>query len=166
VIVGAVLVLRDGESEAPSAAEVRTYVAAVEQVRLPVNRLLENADPILEGFKSKTITPAVAEQRMDALERRFATYVTAINSIAPANERLAAIHAPYARTYFFEDAYLSALAADLSDGNFAGLPTTQNDQRLAIIEWRVQLELQAKARGVALPADIEQAGRGEIAPSP
>jgi hypothetical protein len=39
-------------------------------------------------------------------------------------------------------------------------------QRLAIIEWRVQLQLAAAQAGYLLPADIQQAGRGEIAPSP
>jgi hypothetical protein len=145
---------------------LRDYVAAVEHVRLPVDGLLLDADPILEGFKTKTITNAEAQARMDALERRFGTYVTAVDAIAPRNRRIAAIHAPYAHTYELEDAYLSALAADLSDGNFSGLPTTQNDQRLAIIGWRVQLEVEARRLGVTLPADIEQAGRGEIAPSP
>ncbi len=37
---------------------------------------------------------------------------------------------------------------------------------LAVIEWRVQLQLAADQAGYLLPADIQQAGRGEIAPSP
>jgi hypothetical protein len=37
---------------------------------------------------------------------------------------------------------------------------------LAIVTWRVGLEVVAQQSGVRLPADIQQAGRGEIAPSP
>ena len=51
-------------------------------------------------------------------------------------------------------------------GDFGNLPDTQDQQRLAIIEWRVQLQLAAAQAGYPLPADIQQAGRGEIAPSP
>ena len=58
------------------------------------------------------------------------------------------------------------LAADLPGNDFDNLPDTQNAQRLAIIEWRTQLEVAARAAGVRLPADLQQAGRGEIAPSP
>ena len=70
---------------------------------------------------------------------------------------------PY--TYYLEDNYLSTLASDLNEGDFENLPNTQDQQRLDIIVWRTQLELLAKGDGVKLPADIQQAGRGEIAPS-
>ncbi|MHB8466992.1 MAG: hypothetical protein ACYDH6_15085 [Acidimicrobiales bacterium] len=149
-----------------TSSALRTYVDQVEKVRLPVNQLLQSADPIINASKDHSITPIAAEQRMDVLERQFATYVVAINAIAPHDARLARIHAPYARTFLLEDTYLSVLAADLVDGRFDNLPTTQNEQRLAIITWRVQLELLARRAGVTLPDDIEQAGRGEIAPSP
>jgi hypothetical protein len=42
---------------------------------------------------------------------------------------------------------------------------TQSDQRTAIIQWRIQLEVLAQALDMILPADLQQAGRGEIAPS-
>ena len=153
-------------SSSVSADELRSYVTQVERVRLPVNQLLNGADPILEAYHDKTITPAVAAQRMGDLETRFAGYLLEVNAIEPSNRALAELNTPYAHTYYYEDAYLSTLASDLNDGNFDNLPNTQNAQRLAIIEWRTQLELLARQAGVGLPADIQQAGRGEIAPSP
>ncbi|MGH9096593.1 MAG: hypothetical protein ACRDWB_04150 [Acidimicrobiales bacterium] len=150
----------------PSAAEVRTYVAQVERVRLPVNQLLQGADPILDGFRTQAITPQAAGDQMSALENRFAAYVVAAESVNPQNATLRKLNAPYANTYYLEDNYLSVLAADLPNRSFDGLPDTQNAQRLAIIEWRTQLQAVADAAGVRLPADLQQAGRGEIAPSP
>jgi hypothetical protein len=149
-----------------SAAELRAYVKEIEAVRLPVNDLLEGADPILEAYHEKKITPAVASGRMSALEQRFADYLVDVNALEPANPALAKLHTPYAHTYFYEDSYLNALASDLNDGNFDNLPNTQNAQRLAIIEWRTQLQILARKLGVTLPPDLDQAGRGEIAPSP
>jgi hypothetical protein len=66
---------------------------------------------------------------------------------------------------YLEDSYLSTLASDLNEGDFDNLPDTQDQQRLAIIVWRTQLQIVARRDHVRLPADIEQAGRGEIAPS-
>jgi hypothetical protein len=149
-----------------SATELRAYVNQIEAVRLPVNDLLEDADPILDAYHDKTITPAQASTRMSALEQRFAGYLLTVNAIEPSNAVLAKLHAPYAHTYFYEDNYLSALASDLNEGEFDDLPNTQNAQRLAIIEWRTQLEILARKTGVGLPTDIQQAGRGEIAPAP
>ncbi len=149
-----------------SAAQLRAYVKEVEAVRLPVNDLLEGADPILEAAHDKKITPAVASGRMSALEQRFAQYLVDVKAIEPTNAVLARIHTPYAHTYFYEDSYLSALASDLNEGDFDNLPNTQNAQRLAIIEWRTQLQILARKLGVTLPPDLDQAGRGEIAPSP
>ena len=151
---------------APSATDIRAYVAQVERVRLPVNRLLLGADPILDGYRTHTLTPQAASDQMSALERQFADYVVAVQSLDPPNAILRKLNAPYANTYYFEDNYLSVLAADLPGGSFDGLPDTQNAQRLAIIEWRTQLQVVANAAGVRLPADFQQAGRGEIAPSP
>jgi hypothetical protein len=39
-------------------------------------------------------------------------------------------------------------------------------QRAAIIRWRIDLTVLARAADAPLPADLQQAGRGEIAPSP
>ena len=155
-----------GPSPAISAAALNSYVNAVEAVRLPVNQLLEQADPILDGYREHHITPALAAQRMGALEQRFAAYLVQMTAITPADTALARINAPYAHTYLLEDSYLATLAADLGSGDFGNLPDTQDQQRLAIIEWRVQLQLAAAQAGYLLPADIQQAGRGEIAPSP
>jgi hypothetical protein len=149
-----------------SATELRAYVSQIEAVRLPVNDLLEGADPILDAYHDQTITPAQASTRMSALEQRFAGYLLTVNAITPSSPVLAKLNSPYAHTYYYEDSYLSALASDLNDGEFDDLPNTQNAQRLAIIEWRSQLEILARETGVGLPPDIQQAGRGEIAPAP
>jgi hypothetical protein len=154
-----------GNGKVP-AADVRSYVAAVEQIRLPVNALLNGADPILDAYHAHRITPAQASTRMGALETTFAGYLLRMQQIDPANSQLRAINAPYAQTYFYEDSYLATLASDLSEGDFDNLPNTQDAQRLAIIVWRTKLELIAAKSGVTLPADLQQAGRGEIAPAP
>jgi hypothetical protein len=150
----------------PSATQIQDYVKAVEQVRLPVNALLNGADPILDAYHDKRITGAVASARMGALERRFAAYTVTMQLITSSNPQLKAINAPYASTYFFEDSYLATLASDLAEGDFDNLPNTQAAQRLAIVVWRTKLEVAARRAGVTLPADLQQAGRGEIAPSP
>jgi hypothetical protein len=147
-----------------SAAQLRGYVSAVEAVRLPVNRLLDEADPILDAYHDHRITPAVAAQRMGAMEQEFAALAVEMDTITPANPALARINAPYAHTYMLEDSYLATLASDLGDGKFSNLPNTQDQQRLAIIEWRTALEVAASQAAYVLPADLQQAGRGEIAP--
>jgi len=149
-----------------SAADVRGYVAAVEKVRLPVNSLLNGADPILEAYHDHRITPAQASARMGALEQTFARYTLQMQEIEPSSSQLKAINAPYAQTYFYEDSYLATMASDLSEGDFDNLPDTQDAQRLAIVIWRTKLEAIAARSGVTLSADIQQAGRGEIAPGP
>jgi hypothetical protein len=54
----------------------------------------------------------------------------------------------------------------LADGELTDLPNTQAAQRAAIIRWRIGLMVLARAAGAPLPVDLQQAGRGEIAPSP
>jgi hypothetical protein len=147
------------------AKALRAYIAQVEKVRLPVNSLLETADPILNGYQAGTITPDNASDELGDLEERFAHYLLAMQMIHPANPQLAKINAPYAHTYLLEDSYLATLASDLDDTSFDNLPNTQDAQRLAIIMWRTQLELVAARDGVRLPGDLQQAGRGEIAPA-
>jgi hypothetical protein len=148
-----------------SAADLTSYVSAVQRVRLPVNSLLEGADPILDAYHHHKITPFKASQEFAAMEVKFAAYALRMQQITPADATLQAINAPYAHTYFLEDAYLATLASDLREGDFDNLPNTQNAQRLAIIEWRIQLELLAAKAHVTLKPDIQQAGRGEIAPA-
>ena len=92
---------RPSGSPGVTAAELTAYVHEIEAIRLPVDDLLEQADPILDGAHDKTVTPAVASQRMSALEQRFAGYLVAVNAIVPANAVLAELHAPYAHTYFY-----------------------------------------------------------------
>ena len=74
-----------GPSPAISATALNSYVNAVEAVRLPVNQLLEQADPILDGYREHRITPAVAAQRMGTLEQRFAAYLMQMTAITPAD---------------------------------------------------------------------------------
>jgi hypothetical protein len=131
---------------------------------LGVNRLLERADPILAAYKHHRITSAVAARRMGALEQRFAAYTVDVMSIRPESAPLRRLHDPYAHTYVLEDAYLSALVAGLAARELGHLPNTQGAQRAAIIDWRTGLTVLARRAGVALPPDLQQAGRGELAP--
>jgi hypothetical protein len=148
-----------------STSSLRSYLTAVEPIRLSVNDLLEGADPILDGYRAHHLSGAQAAVAMGRLEQGFAGYMVDINELQPSDGNLAAINAPYAHTYILEDAYLNALVAALPTGDFSGLPDTQSEQRDAIIEWRVQLEVLAQRLSVVLPQDLQQAGRGEIAPS-
>jgi hypothetical protein len=148
-----------------SASDLRSYIAAVERVRLPVNTLLDRADPILNAYHRHKITPATASAEFDALEETFAGYAVQAQQISPPDITLQAVNEPYANTYFLEDSYLSTLASDLREGDFDNLPNTQAAQRLAIVQWRIQLEVIAARLHVTLPDDLVHAGRGEIAPA-
>jgi hypothetical protein len=150
----------------PTRVALVEYLSQVEPVRLGVNRLLEGADPILTAFHEHRITAASAARRMSALERRFAGFTVDVAAVEPPTGTLVALHAAYADTYVLEDAYLSALVAGLSRGELHGLPNTQSEQRAAIIRWRTGLTVLARKAHLALPADLQMAGRGEIAPSP
>jgi hypothetical protein len=142
-----------------------SYLAQIEPLRLGVNRLLEGADPILGAFHERRIGAARAAAGLGALERRFATYTVAVAAIKPQNATLRRLHAEYAGTYVLEDAYLSALVSGLRQRDFADLPNTQAAQRATIIRWRTGLMVLGQEAHVVLPADLQQAGRGEIAPS-
>ena len=149
----------------PSRAELERYLAQVEPIRLGVNRLLEGADPILSSFHDRLITRTKAARRMEALERRFAELTVDIAAINPRTAALARLHAEYARTYDLEDAYLSALASGLAEGELNDLPSTEAEQRAAIVRWRTGLTVLAREVDLTLPPDLQRAGRGEIAPS-
>ena len=156
-------------SPAERAASLRValqrYLVQVEPVRIPVNQLLEGADPILGAYRRHGISAALASARMSALERRFAAYTVDIAAIRP-EDVLRGLHAEYAQTYVLEDAYLSAIASGLAQHDLGNLPDTQAAQRAAIIRWRTGLTVLARSADFVLPADLQQAGRGEIAPSP
>lgn len=153
-------------SPAPSQrAALAGYLRQIEPVRLAVNRLLNEADPILSAFRRHKISHAMAARRMAVLEASFAGYAVQVAAIEPSTAQLRALHAPYAHTYVLEDSYLNALVAALHNDQLDGLPNTQNDQRAAIIQWRFGLTVLARKLGLALPADLQQAGRGEVAPS-
>jgi hypothetical protein len=162
-----------GGSQSTSANTERTraalgrYLHEVEPVRLAVNRLLNGADPIIDGFHEHRLSAHEAAKRMDALERKFASYTVAVALIKPVLPRLARLQSEYAGTFIYEDSYLSALVSGYEQGgDFDHLPETQSLQRSTIIRWRTGLEGLAKETGFPLPADLQQAGRGEVAPSP
>lgn len=138
----------------------------VEPIRLAVNKLLDGADPILHAFATGGIQREEAARRMGGLERRFASYTVDIAAVDPPSAQLRALNAPYAGTYVLEDAYLSALTAGLAAGNLENLPHTQDVQRAAIVRWRTRLTVLADLARAPLPADLQRAGRGEIAPAP
>jgi hypothetical protein len=142
------------------------YLREVEPIRLAVNRLLERADPILSAYRERRIPAREASLRMGGLERRFAAYTVEMAAVEPATASLRSLNAPYAHTYVLEDSYLSALTAGLAQGDLGGLPDTQSAQRAAIVQWRTGLTVLAHRVGLTLPADLQAAGRGEIAPSP
>jgi hypothetical protein len=103
---------------------------------------------------------------MGALELRFASFTVKVNSIEPSVPALRSLQDEYAHTYILEDAYLSALVSGLANDELDALPNTQAAQRAAIIGWRTGLTVLAARIGVTLPPDLQQAGRGEVAPSP
>jgi hypothetical protein len=147
-------------------AALVSYLQQVEPIRLAVNRLLEGADPILSAYRDGRIPSRQASLRMGALERRFAAYTVDMAALQPATAQLRSLNDPYAHTYVLEDAYLSALTAGLAERNLDHLPDTQAAQRAAIIQWRTALAVLAHRAALALPGDLQAAGRGEIAPSP
>lgn len=140
-------------------------MSEVEPIRLGANKLLGETDPILDALHERRLTPGEASRRMGQLERRFAAYAVAIATVDPRTSVLRALNSPYANTYVLEDSYLSALTVGLGDGETSDLPNTQAAQRAAITRWRIGLTVLARAAGAPLPADLQQAGRGEIAPS-
>jgi hypothetical protein len=167
LLVGCAGSSHSGASDAhPARSALEAYVREIEPIRLAVNRLLGQADPILSAYHDGRASPAEAARRMGQLERRFATYTVDVAAIQPATTHLRTLHAAYAQTYVLEDAYLSALVTGLAERQLENLPNTQAAQRAAIISWRTGLTVLADQAGIALPADLQQAGRGEIAPAP
>ena len=155
-----------GGGKTARAQALTDYLGQIEPLRLAVNSLLGGADPILSAYREHRLSPLEAQRRFDRLERRFAAYTERIAAIEPGTAALRRAHDIYLHTYFLEDAYLSALTSALPSGKFAGLPHTADEQRAAIIEWRTNLTVLAARAHVRLPADLQVAGRGEIAPSP
>lgn len=147
-------------------AQLAAYLRQVEPLRLAVNSLLEGADPILSGYHSGNLSAGEAALAMGRLERRFAAYTVDIAAVSPPSAQLRSLHSVYAHTYILEDSYLAALTLGLGERDLEALPNTQSAQRAAIIQWRTGLEVLARRARFKLPADIQLAGRGEIAPSP
>jgi hypothetical protein len=167
VAVTALVLVGCGNSEPRSArGSLQAYLRQVEPIRLQVNRLLDRADPILSAYRADRLAAGAAQRRMGELERRFAAYAVRIAALRGVPARMRRAHKSYAHTYVLEDAYLSALVAALPERQFDELPDTQSQQRAAIIAWRIRLEVLAGRLDLPLPADLQAAGRGEIAPSP
>jgi hypothetical protein len=142
------------------------YLRRVEPIRLAVNRLLEGADPILADYRSGSLSPLQASLAMSTLEQRFAGYTAEITATQSATTAFRPLHEAYAHTYVLETAYLRALAGGLAMRSFHDLPNTQAAQRKTIVQWRIGLTVLARHVALALPVDLQSAGRGEIAPSP
>jgi hypothetical protein len=142
------------------------YVAKVQPIRLGINELLDQADPILEGYSDGDLTLAEAKRRMGRIERRVAGYAVQIAKVEPVPDEIRAAQDAYAHTFVLQDTYLSTLVAALPTRSFDELPHFQDQQRAAIIAWRTRLQVLADRWGATLPADLQIAGRGEISPSP
>jgi hypothetical protein len=155
-----------GARAAAERAELRAYLARVEPIRRGVNRLLEGADPITTAYHERRLSAAQARRRFATLTARFAAFKARIAAIRPVPAALRAAQNAYSRTYVLEHAYLRAIAAAIPSRDFGSLPHTAAAQRKAILAWRHRLHAVANRLGVTLPADVDLAGRGEIAPSP
>jgi hypothetical protein len=142
------------------------YVAKVQPIRLGINELLDQADPILEGYSDGDLSAAQAERRMSRLERGAADYAVRIAAVEPVPDEMRAAQDAYAHTFVLQDTYLSALTAALPERAFDELPHFQNEQRAVIIAWRTRLQVLADRWDAKLPANLQVAGRGEISPAP
>jgi hypothetical protein len=142
------------------------YVAKVQPIRLGINELLDQADPILEGYKDGDLSAKRAQRRIERIERGAAGYAVRIAAIEEVPDEMRAAQDAYAHTFVLQDTYLSALAAALPDRAFDELPHFQNEQRAAIIAWRTRLQVLADRWAATLPANLQVAGRGEISPAP
>ena len=142
------------------------YVSQVQPIRLGINKLLDKADPVLEGYRDGDLTAKQAQRGIDQIERGAAAYAVQIAAVEDVPDELRAAQDAYAHTFVLQDTYLSALAAALPGRQFDELPDFQNEQRAAIIAWRTRLQVLADRWSATLPADLQVAGRGEISPSP
>jgi len=138
----------------------------VQPIRLGINELLDQADPILEGYRDGKLSPKEAQRRFERIERGAANYAVRIAAVQDVPDEMRAAQDGYAYTFVLQDTYLSALAAAIPTRAFDELPHFQNQQRAAIIAWRTRLQVLADRWGATLPANLQAAGRGEISPSP
>jgi hypothetical protein len=170
VVAAAVALLAAGCESDTTTADRRQalehYVAQVQPIRLGINELLDEADPILEGYRDGDLSAKQAQRGIDRIERGAAGYAVRIAAIEDVPDELRPVHDAYAHTFVLQDTYLSALAAALPDRRFDELPSFQNEQRAAIIAWRTRLQVLADRWGARLPANLQIAGRGEISPAP
>jgi hypothetical protein len=168
IVAGAVLLAGCGAdtSNEDRRQALEDYVGAVQPIRLGINELLDQADPILEGYNDGGLSAAEATRRMGRIERGTADYAVKIAEVEPVPDEMRAAQDAYAHTFVLQDTYLSALTAALKDRAFDELPHFQNQQRAAIIAWRTRLQVLANRWGATLPANLQVAGRGEISPAP
>jgi hypothetical protein len=146
--------------------DLQAYVSGIEPLRLGVNKLLDGADPILNGYREHRLTAAQAQARLNGLERSFASYMRKVAAVQPVPPDLVAAQRAYAHTYAQEDAYLLALVAALPSRDWSSLPQTEDEQRTTLVAWRAKLALEASRLRVTIPSDMQRVGRDEIVPSP
>jgi hypothetical protein len=120
----------------------------------------------MAAYRERRVSAPAAQRRLGALRARFVAYETEIAAVRPVPAPLRDAHRAYAHTYVLEDNYLRTLLAAIPSRDFRSLPHTAEAQRAAIVAWRERLHAIAGCLEIPLPADIELAGRGEIAPSP
>jgi hypothetical protein len=113
----------------------------VQPIRLGITELLDQPDPILEGYRDGELTARQGQRGIDRIERGAAAYAVQIAAVEDVPEELRAAHDAYAHTF-------------------------QNGQRAAIIAWRTRLQVLADRWRATLPADLQVTERGEISPSP
>ncbi len=170
VAVAALVMLAAGcgadTTTADRRSELEAYVAKVQPIRLGINELLDQADPILEGYRDGDLSAKRAQRGIDRIEHGAAGYAVRIAAVEDVPEEMRAAQDAYAHTFVLQDTYLSALAAALPGRAFDELPHFQNEQRAAIIAWRTRLQVLADRWGATLPANLQIAGRGEISPAP
>jgi hypothetical protein len=70
-----------GGSPPVTARALRSYIQKVEPIRLGVNQLLEQADPILESYRAHRLSGQDAAAAMNRLEPRFAQYTVEIATV-------------------------------------------------------------------------------------
>ena len=149
-----------------TAGQVQDYLAQVEPVRRSVNDLLEGADPILHAYRSHQITPDQAARRMNDLEARFAVQgatVEAISSPDPPSRRSTA---PTRTPTNSKTPTCGPWPPRSPTATSPICPTRRMPNARQSPHGESELEVLAQQTGATLPDDLQQAGRGEIAPSP
>jgi hypothetical protein len=155
-----------GSSHNADRQTFQAYLHTIEPLRVGVDKLLDGADPILAAYSDHRAGVATTQRRLQKLERRFVDYARQVAAVRPVPPVLWSAHRAYAHTYVLEDRYLRALIAAVPGRQWRRLPHFEQAQRQVLVAWRGAVALEAARVGAPLPADIQIAGRGELAPSP